>query len=218
MVSLPAKGKADKPVLGPVSGPIPQFRLPDETRLALLPWLAMGFGPVRTSASGLMCGLYALSKAFNAAQEALKAPKEEIAITPAGRLIAIFRGPRYKELATELIDLHKLHGFATADIDQEFSAHSNLSIVSASHLKVSLICASNILQYQIYLVLTILNKEEGTDFALGYITQGVKKNGKYVQPTVATLVGDALNVESDVKMPARPVLWLWNDNSGESKK
>jgi hypothetical protein len=44
--------------------PLPPLRLSEEAAPALLPWLAKGFTPIRTSGKNNMCGLYALWRAF----------------------------------------------------------------------------------------------------------------------------------------------------------
>src|SRR5882757_7205634 len=58
--------------------PLPPLRLSEEAAPALLPWLAKGYTPIRTSGKNNMCGLYALWRAFRDAQDALKSPNEKI--------------------------------------------------------------------------------------------------------------------------------------------
>ena len=77
----------------------------------------------------------------------------------------------------------------------------------------------NNIQTQLSIILELANEAVGTNFALGYVTEGWrckfnKKTKKYdndfVNPTSATLVGDALVASTE--RPARPVIWLWNDD------
>jgi hypothetical protein len=83
---------------------------------------------------------------------------------------------------------------------------------------------SNNPQTQIGILLEVANEEAGTNFALGYVTEGWRCrlnkatgvfDNSFVRQTTASLAGDVLG--DTASRPARPVIWLWNDNNTEKQ-
>lgn len=132
-----AKGPAKK-IEDP---PPPPLEPNDESRLALLPWLAKGFCPIQTSAQDYMCGIYALCTAFQSAREYLKEPGETIVHLTSDDFSELFHGDEYTVMAEEVVRVQKDIGFAAEDsteLEDMLSQKSNLDIVGVFRLKYSL--------------------------------------------------------------------------------
>jgi hypothetical protein len=148
-----AKKKAAPPkekpiVLGPLPDPIffdlplPPLRLTDEAAPALLPWLAKGFTPVKTSRKDELCGVYALWRAFREAREALKSPGEKIKHLSQTTFLGFLGGEDYNEMAEKVVNAQVELGFGSED-DEELreilAQTSNLDVVSAVTQEVAFI-------------------------------------------------------------------------------
>lgn len=122
--------------------PLPPLRLSEEAAPALLPWLAKGFTPIRTSGKNNMCGLYALWRAFRDAQDALKSPNEKIKHLTQAQFHGFLNSREYNTMADKVVQAQAQLGFGNAnhsELREILAQESNLDIASASTLKVSLI-------------------------------------------------------------------------------
>lgn len=121
---------------------LPPLRTNDESQLAMLPWLAKGFGPVHTSNQSSLCGLFALCIAFQTAREYLKTPGENVTHLTPDRFIEIFKSDEYFKLVDTTVAAQK----AAMWVDQEntelkdtLTQTSNLDIVSAFYLNLHML-------------------------------------------------------------------------------
>jgi len=74
-ISPPKKaGKEITPDVQAAMDRPPPTKTTPTARRSLFPWLALGFGPAKTSGDGLKCGINALHRSYRDARDALAAP------------------------------------------------------------------------------------------------------------------------------------------------
>ena len=120
--------------------PLPPLRLTDEAAPALLPWLAMGFAPVKTSGKDEMCGVYALWRAFREAREALKDPGEKIKHISQATFLGFLGSQEYNEMAEKVVNVQAEMGFGSdnnEELREILAQASNLDVVSVFYHEVS---------------------------------------------------------------------------------
>src|SRR4051812_165512 len=165
---------------------------------ALVPYLALGFGPVNTSGGDAMCGLNAL----------------HISLQAALNVHNFDSGPRAKEITRgELLKLLKSDDYTKAAQDRlnnPNGPYAGMALDNAVYLEhQQILLARTFLNVEnIHLLLRLANQRWKMDFVLGVITEGhqVRWNTRtgtfenwYIQPTSAAV--DASN---------RPVVWIYN--------
>lgn len=113
---------------------LPPLVLTDDVSSALLPWLAKGFAPVKTSGAGNLCGANALWKAFREAREALKEPDEKLNHLTQKTFHEFINSERYNALVDKVVKAQLKLGFITDEDEfrEVLTQNSNIDIVSAS--------------------------------------------------------------------------------------
>jgi hypothetical protein len=120
--------------------PLPPLALGDDAKMALLPWLARGFAPTRTSGQGKLCGLNALWRAFRDARDAMKVPgSAKIRHITQAQFKAFLSSTEYNAKVQEVLDSEVYAFFSDEqkeELREELTKKEYLDIVSTSSLKV----------------------------------------------------------------------------------
>ncbi|PMD37690.1 hypothetical protein L207DRAFT_586027 [Hyaloscypha variabilis F] len=185
----------------------PATRTTPISRNTLLPWLALGFGPVKTSGARLLCGINALWRSYIDARDALLAP----GAVPIARhktqrdWLELRNSQIYQDVFEEYLAKYNSQGALTeAQLQEERDNFQRPRDFDYNNLNILLQAA---------------NRSWGTDFDLGVITQGYNASYDGTTQTWDTNFTQTTNAYVDNREDiSRPILWIWNNNNSENNK
>lgn len=159
-------------------------------RLLLLPYIALGWVPVNTPGSGLMCGFHALSLAINYVQSMIDPTGTDSFIT----FDEIRNIRRSKSFTDDVVAWSLVHNVPTKIIEK--------------HLKEKSFYTDDFLE----LMLAQINIKRGTRFRLGVVASASKqKIGLPKKPKVEDIPPNA-RVFGD-KDEVGPIIWLFHSGT-----
>ncbi|KAE9364251.1 hypothetical protein N431DRAFT_563613 [Stipitochalara longipes BDJ] len=169
-------------------------------RNSLFPYLALGFGPVKTSGTGLMCGVNSLWCSYKHARETLAAPGDPpIAKHKTQKEFeALLKSQAYQDVFEEYLQDWKSPEMSEESLQEqrdEAQRPRDVNITSLSHL------------------LEAANRSWGTNFELGTITKGYRC--KYNEKTQTWDSNFAAATSHGIlsQTSGRPIIWIWNNNA-----
>ena len=207
------------------TGAAPVFFANPEAINALVPYLALGFVPQYTETTGNLCALFALATSLRAVRNLNSTtPIQESDHFTAEQLRNLFQGN------------HGLNEYL--DMVEETLAddyHRSLDPVTLKEHKETYINLDNLDVQQIRIMLNVINARLGTNYVLGYITQGYRGGYEKTAASVKREKGTSDRQKAETRWNQKdyvwnddvhvntsailfagdgrsPVVWIWNDN------
>ncbi|KAK0105763.1 hypothetical protein ONS95_004282 [Cadophora gregata] len=179
-------GKLNPPPVNVLAAVNP-INCPDNVRSELLPYLALGFTPVFTSAGANLCAIHALANGLRAVKEALDIPVDPRGHITTSGLRRQLASPKWIQKITAHVDI--VPDLEKPLRDQHIAYYSAKEFLDVNHID---------------LLLQLVNDVEKTNFCLGVVTRGYVTKKKVV-PTTVYIYNDGTGTQ--------PVIWLHNDNA-----
>jgi hypothetical protein len=141
------------------SEPVPLGSTSEEGINALLPWLALGYGPVRTSGKDKQCGIRALWRSFIDARETLKSEGETLKLVTQAQFVKWMGSDKYRSKVEKYMQL---------------PANNYLSAAIRRDIRKGMLQTDDLSSEQIRLLLEVANEEMGTNFVVGFVGLAVQ--------------------------------------------